>query len=239
MTHLGSAENRAKMHEKTDAEATDSMRMFRLGVQGGRPEPNRCGAAPEWFYKGTGHIVRFIEYMDVGGATHWTRERVWSRRDMLRQIESSDGIQRRGLILASEKFSVAITPHFAALIDPLDPGCPLRLQVVPQDSELVVSPDDMADPCGEDNDTVVEGLVHRYPDRVRAILNEENAGNVFRQWRKGLEAATGDLLDLGCGWGPLLAFIRERGPTHPRVPTSWTWPASGPRRCASARGRAT
>jgi hypothetical protein len=58
LTHLGSAENRAKMHEKTDAELTDSMRMFRLGLQGGRPEPNRCGAAPEWFYKGNGAVLR-------------------------------------------------------------------------------------------------------------------------------------------------------------------------------------
>jgi hypothetical protein len=58
LTHLGSAENRAKMHEKSDAELTDSMRMFRLGLQGGRPEPNRCGAAPEWFYKGNGAVLR-------------------------------------------------------------------------------------------------------------------------------------------------------------------------------------
>ena len=58
LTHLGSAENRAKMHEKTEAEQTDSMRMFRIGLQGGRPEPNRCGAAPEWFFKGNGTVLR-------------------------------------------------------------------------------------------------------------------------------------------------------------------------------------
>lgn len=58
LTHLGSAENRAKMHEKTDSELTDSMRMFRLGLEGGRPEANRCGAAPEWFYKGNGAVLR-------------------------------------------------------------------------------------------------------------------------------------------------------------------------------------
>jgi hypothetical protein len=34
------------------------MRMFRAGVQGGRPEPHRCGAAPEWFYKGNGTVLR-------------------------------------------------------------------------------------------------------------------------------------------------------------------------------------
>jgi cyclic pyranopterin phosphate synthase len=43
------------------------------------------------FARGHGAEVRFIEYMDVGGATHWTRERVWSRRDMLRQIEAHYG----------------------------------------------------------------------------------------------------------------------------------------------------
>jgi hypothetical protein len=58
LTHLGSAENRAKMHEKSESELTDSMRMFRLGLEGGRPGPNRCGAAPEWFYKGNGAVLR-------------------------------------------------------------------------------------------------------------------------------------------------------------------------------------
>ena len=58
LTHLGSAENRAKMHGKSESDLTDSMRMFRLGIEGGRPEPNRCGAAPEWFYKGTGAVLR-------------------------------------------------------------------------------------------------------------------------------------------------------------------------------------
>src|SRR5688572_14803222 len=43
---------------KEAAELTDSMRMFRSGLEGGRPEPNRCGAAPEWFYKGNGTVLR-------------------------------------------------------------------------------------------------------------------------------------------------------------------------------------
>jgi hypothetical protein len=58
LTHLGSAKNRAAMHGASDADLTDSMRMFRLGVEGGRPAPGRVGAAPEWFYKGTGAILR-------------------------------------------------------------------------------------------------------------------------------------------------------------------------------------
>ena len=58
LTHLGSAENRAAMHGKSESDLTDSMRMFRLGLAAGRPGPNRWGAAPEWFYKGSGAVLR-------------------------------------------------------------------------------------------------------------------------------------------------------------------------------------
>lgn len=59
LTHFGSAASRDRMHAQTITEnVTDSMRMFRAGVEGGRPEPHRCGAAPEWFYKGTGAVLR-------------------------------------------------------------------------------------------------------------------------------------------------------------------------------------
>lgn len=58
LTHLGSAKSRQAMHGASEAEETDSMRMFRQGVEGGRPEPGKIGVAPEWFYKGAGNILR-------------------------------------------------------------------------------------------------------------------------------------------------------------------------------------
>ena len=69
LTHYGSAVSRDWMHAsgsergggpriKEDSELTDSMRMFRLGVEGGRPESGKCGAPPEWFYKGNGTALR-------------------------------------------------------------------------------------------------------------------------------------------------------------------------------------
>jgi len=58
LTHLGSAKNRNAMHEAKEAELTDSMKMFRWGVEGGKPAPGKIGVAPEWFYKGTGTILR-------------------------------------------------------------------------------------------------------------------------------------------------------------------------------------
>ncbi len=58
LTHLGSAKNRQAMHVAAAADETDSMRMFRWGVEGGKPAPGKIGTAPEWFYKGTGTILR-------------------------------------------------------------------------------------------------------------------------------------------------------------------------------------
>jgi hypothetical protein len=58
LTHLGSARDRQSMHAVTTDEMTDSMKMFRWGTEGGRPEPGKIGIAPEWFYKGTGTSLR-------------------------------------------------------------------------------------------------------------------------------------------------------------------------------------
>jgi hypothetical protein len=64
LTHLGSARDRQAMHETAQlatpqtSSLTDSMRMFRWGLEGGRPAAGRIGIAPEWFYKGTGTSLR-------------------------------------------------------------------------------------------------------------------------------------------------------------------------------------
>jgi hypothetical protein len=57
LTHLGSARDRASMHMAKEQELTDSMKMFRWGVEGGRPGDGEIGIAPEWFHKGYGSIV--------------------------------------------------------------------------------------------------------------------------------------------------------------------------------------
>ncbi|MEZ4634644.1 MAG: AraD1 family protein [Caldilineaceae bacterium] len=60
LDHLGSAQARDAMHAKLQAEAdnlTDSMKMFRLGLEGGRPAPGEIGVQPEWFYKGDGRWI--------------------------------------------------------------------------------------------------------------------------------------------------------------------------------------
>ncbi len=61
LTHLGSASTRDAMHKSNqqaaEAPLTDSMKMFRMGLENGKPAPGEIGVQPEWFYKGNGHIV--------------------------------------------------------------------------------------------------------------------------------------------------------------------------------------
>ncbi|HEY0124099.1 MAG TPA: AraD1 family protein [Rhizobium sp.] len=59
LTHLGSAATRDSMHKKTTEAAeetlTDSMKMFKMGIEGGKPKDGEKGVQPEWFYKGNGY----------------------------------------------------------------------------------------------------------------------------------------------------------------------------------------
>jgi hypothetical protein len=58
LTHLGSADARDRMHAKAhSADASDSMKMFRMGLEGGKPAAGQVGVQPEWFYKGDGRSI--------------------------------------------------------------------------------------------------------------------------------------------------------------------------------------
>ncbi|MGD0425850.1 MAG: AraD1 family protein [Candidatus Acidiferrales bacterium] len=58
LTHLGSARDRQDMHAIAAENLTDSMKMFRWGIEGGRPAAGQIGTPPEWFYKGTATLLR-------------------------------------------------------------------------------------------------------------------------------------------------------------------------------------
>jgi hypothetical protein len=58
LTHLGSADARDRMHAKAQsADASDSMKMFRMGLEGGKVQGAGPGVQPEWFYKGDGSAL--------------------------------------------------------------------------------------------------------------------------------------------------------------------------------------
>ncbi|MET0219213.1 MAG: lysine-2,3-aminomutase-like protein [Tardiphaga sp.] len=64
------------------------------------------------------------------------------------------------------RYAVAVTPAVAALIDANDPFDPIARQYIPQANELTVHPGENADPIGDHTHAPVDGIVHRYPDRV-------------------------------------------------------------------------
>jgi lysine 2,3-aminomutase len=65
---------------------------------------------------------------------------------------------------------LAVSPYYASLLDEQDPAQPLRRTVVPVSAEYVRGPGEANDPLGEDSDSPVHGLVHRYPDRVLLLV---------------------------------------------------------------------
>lgn len=78
-------------------------------------------------------------------------------------------------LTAENHFRVDVTPYFASLIDPDDPNCPVRRQVIPLGRELQAFNGMMEDSLAEDKHSPVPGLVHRYPDRVLMLVTTQCA----------------------------------------------------------------
>jgi lysine 2,3-aminomutase len=76
----------------------------------------------------------------------------------------------KALAPVAARYAIAITPASLGLIDPADPADPIARQFLPDEAELVVNPAEDADPIGDQPHSPVEGIVHRYPDRVLLVL---------------------------------------------------------------------
>jgi lysine 2,3-aminomutase len=92
-----------------------------------------------------------------------------------RTLRSITQLQAAGLVPAggvaalervAARYAVAITPAMVKLIDRDDPNDPIARQFAPEPAEIEVRPPERADPIGDDAFSPVEGIVHRYPDRV-------------------------------------------------------------------------
>jgi lysine 2,3-aminomutase len=104
---------------------------------------------------------------------HWQVRNRITKLDELKQVIRLTPEEEQGVVGARGALRMAITPYFASLIDPYDPGCPIRRQVVPTARELLVEAADREDPLGEEADSPVPGLVHRYPDRVLLVVTDQ------------------------------------------------------------------
>lgn len=120
----------------------------------------------------------------------------WQLRNAVRETGGLDKTvplteeETRGIKRTTLRYPFRVTPYYLSLIDKGDPCDPIRLQCVPSEEELKTRPDIEDDPLGEEKDTVLPGLVHRYPDRVLVTLT--NMCPVYcrhctrkRNWRSG------------------------------------------------------
>ncbi len=97
---------------------------------------------------------------------HWQlRHRITDFGALSAMVCLSDE-EYRALACRDHGLPVAVTPYYASLIDPYDPAQAIRRTVIPVEGEFRASYGEAADPLGEEKDTPVPGLVHRYPDRV-------------------------------------------------------------------------
>ena len=106
---------------------------------------------------------------------HWQlRNRITTLAQLETMLELTKE-EREGCLFAAHKLALAITPHFFNLIDPKDPNCPVRRQVVPRIEESYVAAGESSDPVGEEGTMPVPGIVHRYPDRVLFLVTDRCA----------------------------------------------------------------
>lgn len=127
---------------------------------------------------GSDRIKRFRDrfYQNVTNGEwnnwHWQlRNRIVSPKELERMIELTDD-ERNALWGKDNILPFAITPYYAALLDPHNSGHPLRRAVVPVTCEYQISAGESEDPLGEDEDSPLPGLVKRYPDRVLFLVTD-------------------------------------------------------------------
>lgn len=110
--------------------------------------------------------------------------------ERLAQFIPIESAEQERLKFVTSRYPLSITPHYLSLINPDDPDDPVRKQAVPSCEETALAGLGQEDPLAEQEDSVVPGLVHRYPDRVLMVLT--NLCPVLcrhctrkREWRHG------------------------------------------------------
>ena len=117
---------------------------------------------------------RLFSHVSASDWNDWKwhfRNRITSVKELSRFISLSDNEQSQ-LKFVTAKYPLAITPYYLSLINLDDPDDPIRKQAIPCIEEISMGSMGMEDPLEEKRDSVVPGLVHRYPDRVLMVLTD-------------------------------------------------------------------
>jgi lysine 2,3-aminomutase len=95
-----------------------------------------------------------------------------TRVEQLAQLIPLSTEEQTQLRLVAMRYPLSVTPYYLSLINPDDPDDPIRKQAIPSPMEMTMGSMGLEDPLDEKKDTVVPGLVHRYPDRVLLVLTD-------------------------------------------------------------------
>ncbi len=102
----------------------------------------------------------------------------WQSRNRLRDLRTLERVftlsvdERDTITRHRDSLPVGITPYYSTLIDREDPLQGLRRTVMPTSGEFLAGPGEADDPLGEEHDSAVPGLIHRYPDRALFLVNK-------------------------------------------------------------------
>ncbi len=135
----------------------------------------------------------------------------------------------------AERYAIGLTPALARLIERDDPNDPIARQFVPDGRELRRDPAEIDDPIGDDARSPVEGLVHRYPDRVLIKLVSVCAVYCrfcFRRERVGPGSGTLSAE----AFAAALDYVRQRPAVWEAILTGGDPLTLSPRRIAEATG---
>ena len=114
-----------------------------------------------------------VRVEDWESVTWQMQHRIRSLEDLRRFVEPSED-EARAIEDLSRRFRFVITPYYAALMDPKDPSCPIRRQVVPSTAEAR-DERGLADPLDEVAHSPVKNVIRVYPDRIAFCVNNECA----------------------------------------------------------------
>ncbi len=115
----------------------------------------------------------------AGASEEEWRDWRWQLRNRITTVENLKQVveltpaEAQGIQDSLGTLRMAITPYFAALMDPKDRDCPIRQRAIPSPEELNLSPEDILDPLSEDTDSPAPGVTHRYPDRVLFLVTDQ------------------------------------------------------------------
>ncbi len=123
--------------------------------------------------------ARFFPYTTSAEWCDWR----WQLRNRIRGLEELERIvklsedERSAISRRRGSLPFVITPSYLSLVDPEDRNQPIRRTMIPVMDEFIRTPGEAEDPLGEDRDSPVPGLVHRYPDRVLFLVSNTCASN--------------------------------------------------------------